>query len=173
MQIRTYPHEDFNVMCYQRKLDDSNVESVNDTEAFISIIGTKECRKYYLEDETGHWFIDEHSNVLNLEFDDVTDDLVWHGHLFKAMNEEQADKCIDFIEKNKGKNIYVHCKAGISRSGAVSQFIFDFYNKDNIYNESDFEYFNRHIRPNNHVLTLLKRAYYKKYGLFVDENKDF
>lgn len=172
MIIRTLSHEDFDIMCYKSNLNDDNVES-NTDKAFISIIGTKECRKYYLEDETGHWFKKEHPNVLNLEFDDVTQDLNWNGHLFEAMTEEQAEKCIDFIENNIGKTFYVHCKAGISRSGAISQFILDFFNRDKIYNQDDFNFFNRHIRPNNFVLTLLKRTYYKRHGLFVDENKDF
>ena len=98
---------------------------------------------------------------------------MYKGHLFKAMSEEQAEKCVDFIEKNKGKHFEVHCTAGISRSGAVCQFIFDFFNENKCYSEEDFNYFNRHINPNNHVLTLLKRVFYKKNGLFVDENKDF
>ena len=172
MLIRTYSHEDFDIICYKSGINDSNVEEQKDC-AFISIIGTEECRKYYLEDETSHWFKEEHPNVLNLEFDDVTKDINWKGHIFKAMTEEQADKVVEFIEANKGKEFRIHCLAGISRSGAVSRFIFDFFNQDKTYDESDFEYFNRHIRPNNHVLTLLKRAYYKKYGMFVDENKDF
>ena len=170
--IRTFSHSDFDTMCYKKQITDDNVENIDDC-AFISIIGTKECRRFYLEDETGHWFKEKHNNVLNLEFDDVTEDLIWKGHLFKAMSEEQAEESINFMELNKNKNIFIHCKAGISRSGAFSMVFFDFYNKDNIYPKSDFEYFNRHIRPNNHVLTLLKRAYYKKHGLFVDENKDF
>ena len=167
--IRILSHEDFDVICYKMNVYDYNVNDFNDTYAFISIIGTEECRKYYLEDETGHWFKEEHPNVLNLEFDDVTEDLNWKGHLFKAMSEEQADKCVDFIEKNKGKIFYIHCKAGISRSGAVGKFIFDFFNENGCYDENDFEYFNRHIRPNNHVLTLLKRSFYKKNDMFTDE----
>lgn len=169
MQIRTYSHSDFDVMCYKRGLDDNNVDNIKDTEAFISIICTPQCRKYYLEDDTDHWFKKEHPNVLNLEFDDVTEDVEWHGHTFLAMTEVQAKKCIDFIEQNEGKNFNIHCTAGISRSGAFSRFIFDFYNENNTYNESDFEYFNRHIRPNNHILTLLKRTFYEKNGLFTDE----
>lgn len=172
MIIRAFSHENFDVMCLKNNLNDDTVE-INNNTAYISIICTEECRRYYLEDETGHWFKKDHPNVLNLDFDDITEDKMYKGHLFKAMSEEQADKCIEFIENNKNKNFEIHCTAGISRSGAVSQFIFEFYNQDKVYSEADFEYFNRHIRPNNHVLTLLKRAYYKKYGLFVDENKDF
>ena len=55
----------------------------------------------------------------------------------------------------------------------VSQFIYDFYNQDNIYDEENFKRFNSHIRPNNHVLRLLKRYFYEKNNLFVNENVDF
>ena len=89
------------------------------------------------------------------------------------MTEKQADQCIEFLEKNKGKIFYIHCKAGISRSGAFGRFIFDFYNQDKVYKEEEFEKDNSHIRPNSHVLRLLKRAFYKKHELFVDENRDF
>lgn len=173
MIIKTLSHELFDTNCYKLGVYDDNVNGLINTTAFISIIGTKECRKYYLEDGTGHWFKKNHPNVLNLEFDDVTEDIVWNGHNFLAMNEEQAKQCVEFIENNKGKNFYIHCRAGISRSGAVSQFIYDFYNQDNIYDEENFKRFNSHIRPNNHVLRLLKRAFYEKNNLFVDENIDF
>lgn len=172
MIIRAFSHENFDIMCLNKGLNDDNIENIKDT-AYISIICTEECRKYYLEDDTAHWFVKEHPNVLNLDFDDIVEDRMYKGHLFKAMSEEQAEKCVDFIEKNKGKHFEVHCTAGISRSGAVCQFIFDFFNENKCYSEEDFNYFNRHINPNNHVLTLLKRAFYKKNGLFVEENKDF
>ena len=45
-----------------------------------------------------------------------------------------------------------------------------FYNENNIYNVSDFKFYNKYINPNNHVLSLLKRMYYKKHGLFIEEN---
>lgn len=172
MKIRTLSHNDFDCLCYQRDIYDDNVETRKD-DAFISIIGTEECRKYYLEDDDDHWFKKDHDNVLNLEFDDITEDITWKGHKFLAITEKQADKIIDFISKNKGKNFYVHCKAGISRSGAVSTFIYSFFNDNGIYDKHDFEKYNSHIRPNNYVLTLLKRKFYERNGMFVDENMDF
>ena len=74
------------------KIIDDNIENIKDT-AYISIICTEECRKYYLEDDTAHWFVKEHPNVLNLDFDDIVEDRMYKGHLFKAMSEEQAEKC--------------------------------------------------------------------------------
>ena len=169
MRIIAYPHEQFDMKCYSLGLYDYNVENDNN-HAFISIIGTDGCRKYHLEDEETHWFKKNHINVLNLEFDDVTEDTEFNGHLLKAMTEEQAQKCVDFIENNIGKHIYIHCRAGISRSGAIAKFIIEFYNENNIYNVSDFKFYNKRINPNNHVLSLLKRIYYKKHGLFIEEN---
>ena len=63
------------------------------------------------------------------------------------------------LKEIKGKFFYIHCKAGISRSGALVDLFFDFYNQDKIYKEDEFERDNAHIRPNNHVLRLLKRSY--------------
>lgn len=165
MELKALSHTDFDVMCYEKSINDDTVENFTN-DAFISIICTEECRKYYLEDDTSHWFKNHHNNVLNLEFDDLTEDFVYKGHLFKAMNEEQADKCVEFIENNIGKNIFVHCTAGISRSGALVSFIHDFYNENNCYDR--FKNDNSQIRPNNHVLTLLKRAYYKKHDMFIE-----
>lgn len=169
--IKTLSHKAFDEFCSQQGLNDANVELQEDS-AFISIIGTEECRKYYLEDETGHWFKESHPNVLNLEFDDITEDMMWKGRQFKAMTKDHAKEVIEFIENNKNKNFYVHCKAGISRSGAISRFIYDFYNKDGVYSDIDFEKYNSYTRPNNHILILLKRCFYEKYGLFVDNNRE-
>ena len=99
MRIIAYPHEQFDIKCYSLGLYDYNVENDNN-HAFISIIGTEECRKHYLEEDETHWFKKNHINVLNLEFDDVTEDTELNGHLLKAMIEEQAQKCVDFIEEN-------------------------------------------------------------------------
>lgn len=91
-----------------------NVNEVKDDKAFISIIGTEECRKYYLEEDTNHWFNNcTEDNVLNLEFDDVNEDIViWKGHTFYGITDEQAEQIVDFIEKHKGKDFYIHCRAG-------------------------------------------------------------
>ena len=150
--------KEFDEFCKSNGWSDSNVAKIHNM-AFISIIGTKECLKYYLnEEETQHFFKKNHRNVLNLEFDDLTKDLNWKGHIFKAMTDKQAEKCIKFIEKNRGKTIYVHCRAGVSRSQAFFRFIVDFYEE---YCEDCGRKDNPCLTPNAHVLTLLKRAYYK------------
>ena len=105
--------------------DDNNVENTN--MAFISIIGTPECLNYYLDEgDTKHYFKD-HENVLNLDFDDISTDVIYNGHRFKTMTMEQAEKTVDFIEKmfDKGvDDIKIHCRAGYSRSRAIGEFIY-------------------------------------------------
>ena len=161
-----YSHNDFDEICETNGWNDDNVEELTD-KAFISIISSKECQKYYLEENEAHWFKRDHPNVLNLEFDDITEDTIYHGHQFVAMTEDQANKIFDFTEKNIGKNFYLHCRAGISRSGAVCTFILQMYQDIYIQHFSDM----CRMRPNIHVLTLLKRCYYEKYGLIENNGE--
>jgi len=161
-KVLVLSHTDFDELMMNRGVNDSNVEALDD-EAFISIIGTKECLKYYLdEEETKHYFSDGHPNVLNLDFDDIGRDITWHGHEFKAFTEEQADMVIDFIEANIDKSFTIHCRAGLSRSQAVAHAIKELYN--DYYNEDNTD-FSSLLRDhaNKDVLAKIKRQFYKKY----------
>ena len=159
LTIDVYPHSFFEEICEKMGLNDSNVEDTN--YAFIDIIGTPECLKYYLDEEdTKHWFKENHSNVLNLEFDDVSkDEIKWKGHIFKGISDKQAEELFDFIEKNIDKNFKICCRAGKSRSQAVGNFIYNFY-------RGKFESNNLLPHPNMEVYRKLSRCYYKKYGLY-------
>lgn len=154
----------FDSFCKEHNFTDESLN--NDKElvskyAFISIIGTPDCLKYYLnESDTEHWFKENHDNVINLEFDDLDFDIDFEGHLFKAMNEEQAKKLFEFIENNIGKTFIIHCRAGKSRSAAVGQFIKDFYH--DVYGKLDLHW----PTPNHCVYRLLSRQYYRKYKIF-------
>ena len=124
--------------------------------------------KYYLEeDETKHYFSDNHKNILNLDFDDIGQDVLYHGHLFKTMTMEQAEKAVDFIENiiNEGiKCIKIHCRAGMSRSRAFAEFIYSYCIEHNI----DVEYEERNsyrTMLNQHVMRKLNHAYWKKHKL--------
>ena len=171
-KILVFSHVEFDQYCYENKWDDDNVDELNN-HAFISIIGTKECQKYYLEEDEYHWFKENHNNVLNLEFDDIEHDIDYNGHLFKALNEKDAEKLVDFIDNNIGKHFIIHCRAGRSRSQAIFKYITTMYYK--LYDEETCgRKDNPCFSPNMHVVSLLKRTYYKKYGLFVnEENNDF
>ena len=82
-------------------------------------------------------------NVLNVDFGD--DD---------SMTAEQAEQIVDFINRNIGKNFYIHCSAGKSRSQGVVRYMLDVY--------PDIEWETRQdnpcITPNYHVVCMLKRV---------------
>lgn len=171
-KIHVLSHKGFDDEMKALGIDDSNVENERD-KAFISIIGTEECLKYYLNEETTqHYFSDDHPNVLNLDFDDVgDDDYVWEGHVFHGLSDEQANRLLSFIGdnlKDGAKDFYIHCRAGVSRSAAVGVFIHDMY--PHLYKGEDtldMKYPRNYL--NQGVLTKLKRVWYKKYGI-INEN---
>ena len=139
--------------------------------AFISITSTPECAKYYLtkvydEDPTedNSHYLPEGPRVCNVEFDDLNQDIEWEGHLFKTITEEQADKIVEFIESNLGRNFLIHCRAGASRSQGVWRFIMDMYPEN--YKECTDNLSNPCLSPNIEVVAKLKRAYYKKHQLY-------
>lgn len=175
LKIEVLSHYLFDDKMRTMNLDDNNVENTNI--AFISIIGTEECLKYYLnEGNTKHYFKD-HPNVLNLEFDDIGTDVIYNGHHFKTMRMEQAEKTVDFIEKMIEKGIeqfYIHCRAGYSRSRAIGEFIYRYCIENNI----EVEYSDRNDYTtfvNQGVLRRLNHAYWKKHKLeeYADEGKEY
>lgn len=133
----------FDQLCMDNSWDDTNVDNLN--YAFISIIGTEACNKYYLEEDVKHWFDNSHTNVLNLEFDDIAYDTIdWKGHTFSGMTDEQAKQTVEFINKNSDKNFIIHCRAGFSRSQAVGRFINDIY-KNEFISTTLLETYNRYV----------------------------
>ena len=161
-RISVFSHNDFDEKMYRLGIDSNNVNKELD-KAFISIICTPECQKYYLEENELHWFKNNTHNVLNLEFDDINDDSIeWKGHTFYGITEEQSKQLVEFIEKNKGKNFYIHCKAGKSRSQGICRYILDIYGKKYGYDEKlSCRKNNPCLTPNIRVVTMLKREYYK------------
>ena len=168
MRIVVLSHYLFDEEMKKMKLDDRNVEDSN--MAFISIIGTPECLTYYLDEgDTKHYFAD-HPNVLNLDFDDIGTDVMYNGHHFRTMTMEQAERAVEFIENLIVKNvnvpdvIYIHCRAGMSRSRAFAEFIYRFCNE----NGFDVEYKDRNDYTtvlNHGVLRRLNNAYWKKHNM--------
>lgn len=167
-RVSVYSHDEFDEKMYRLGIDTFNVAEEKD-KAFISIIGTKECREYYLkEEDIQHWFKENTDNVINLDFDDIDDDSVeWNGNTFYGITGRQAKELCDFIENNIGKNFYIHCRAGKSRSQAVFSYIVNMYGEEYGYNE---KYSGRKenpcLTPNVRVLSMLKREYYKKHNVF-------
>ena len=163
MKIEVLSHYLFEEKCKEDGLNDENVEDKKGN-AFIDIIGTEECRKYYLMEEMQHYF-NNFSNVLNLEFDDLSQDVEYNGHIFKAMTMEQAEKTVDFIEKmiNDGVIYFrICCRAGYSRSRAIGEFIYRYCVEHHI----EVEYADRDDYStflNQGVLRRLNNAYWKKH----------
>ena len=96
-------------------------------------------------------------NVLSLQFDDVTEKDKDGIHF----TVEMAKEIVNFISdiKNDNKIFYVHCDAGVSRSGAVGYLLNEWFNKFINNNIEDNEFFlnqNSHIMPNPEVVRILK-----------------
>ena len=101
-------------------------------------------------------FSEEHlnsKNLLVLYFDDVE-----AGP--NAMTPEQAKRIADFVCTDDGRPIFVHCTAGVSRSGAVGSELNWYFNRRLKNDMGDclmFEIMHRDLVPNDHVRRLLRR----------------
>jgi len=151
MIVRVLSKGHFDTLLPRMRIDNSNVEEHVD-KAFISITDG--------DREDAHYFDKDYSNVLNLEFDDATDEENERRRKFGQIEyilftKEQGEKILEFIEQNKHvETFYVHCLAGVSRSGAVGLFINDLHGE-----ESYFEFANSNpiIKPNYFILAMLRR----------------
>ena len=171
-----------NVLVFPKSLFPHVVEMLKGQSgiAYISIENTPECAKYYNEAELGDFenshYLPSGPGVLNLNFDDVgrkngdPDTKNWNGHVFRSINEEEADQAVEFIENHLGEQFIVHCKAGVSRSQAFARFILDCYPE--YYETCPENEENPCYTPNVDVLSKLKRAYYRIHGFpFEEEGK--
>jgi predicted protein tyrosine phosphatase len=131
----------FDNFCLKNEITDSTVDEFYEI-CFISIHNTNDNWKYA--------FSENHSNVLNLTFDDIEEDVAQkNAYAFTSL---QASELYEFILSNSDKSIFViHCTAGISRSGAIGTFIANYFNVD----MEEFKMDNPYILPNSHVLKML------------------
>lgn len=123
----------------------------------------------------------DRSNILKLQFDDLTEkDKRYEGKLGMELiffNEDLAKQIHDFINtiNDDGKQvIYVHCDAGVSRSGAVGYILNEWFNKFLKLNRNENESFimnNDQILPNPLVVRLLKNELFGTNfkGIFVND----
>lgn len=163
-RIEVSSHALFEERCKELGVNDDNVESEKFSNlAFIDIIGTKDSiEKYLHEDNTKHWFEKEHPNVLNLEFDDISEDeFEYNGIVFKGFTNEQAKKSYDFILANENKDFIICCRAGISRSQAFGNFIHDYF--------GGYDSTSLLGTPNYYVYTKLTREHLKHKGFKLGE----
>lgn len=157
MNILVLSKPEFNDLMNQHIKEEKNVDKEPFSKiAFISI-----------NDTSGmwgtSWFSEDHPNVLRLWFDDTSKDGVpsptIESSSTKAMTIDQAKQIVEFIKKNKdAKQFIVHCSAGISRSGAVGEFIADYIGFD----RNEFLRDNPAIHPSPYVSSLLKRVLWEK-----------
>ena len=104
-------------------------------------------------------------NVLNLDFDDIdpvsiglNEDATEYSFTDKKVyffTSAMAKEAIDFIEKHKDKNFFIHCSAGISRSQAFVKYIKNIY-FDNVWETNPG---NPCIHANGFVFQKLMHAY--------------
>jgi predicted protein tyrosine phosphatase len=145
-------------------LDDIKVEKCTGS-AFISILCPKikeindSLPDIFSDNE--HFFKENHSNVLNIDFWDIDEEINTNKGKLLPFTLEQAREIINFIENNHHKDFYIHCHAGISRSAAVGYFIRDYY--DWIDKERFDKLYSGTKSPNVCVYSLLKKAYEEKH----------
>lgn len=88
-------------------------------------------------------------NVLNMWFHDAEE-----GIQYLLFNDWCAGELFRFIEKNKDKKQWiVHCTAGISRSGAVGEFLADYFGISYHLFKRD----NPQVKPNTLVKNTLRK----------------
>lgn len=125
--------------------------------------------------------VQDRFNVLKLEFDDVSERDMggWSSISDNTIffNEDQAKQIHKFIASipiDSDKIFYIHCDAGVSRSGAVGYMLNEWFNKFLSINKEDQNFFkqnNSHIMPNPLVVRLLKRELFGTdySGVFVND----
>ena len=158
--IKVYSHIDFNNVMKSKGIDDSNVENENDS-IFISITNRN--------GEIEHWFKENHKNVINLDFDDISSD----NEELKTISDKQAESLMFFIDDNLSKNkddidVYIHCLAGMSRSRAVAEYIKRHY--DVGYDKRERDLYYNYL--NHDVLNRLERKYRDYIMEYIDKNKN-
>ena len=116
--------ENFKILMEEKGIDDNTVRSSKDYFICINATGAKHSIPYFTQN---------HNNVINLYFDDVETsgpkEIEWLNGTTKiidavAMNQDQANELSNFIDNIiPGSDVYIYCAKGVSRSGAVEQYI--------------------------------------------------
>ena len=133
MQVICVNKRDFERICREERWSDENPP---ETWALISICCNREVADFVLMDGDEHFFSEEHPNVLNVEFDDITEDeKVFDGSDYgfdgkltaRGITPDAADRIVRYIEDHRDMDFLIHCRAGKSRSQGVVRYILDFY----------------------------------------------
>lgn len=130
--------------------------------AIISIKGTRDYMDYYSIEDTNHYFDIDTDQILNLNFDDVNEDIVFDNYyVFKSISNDQVVKSIEFIKNNIGKDFYIHCEAGKSRSQAFVRLILDYFPE--YYDSTSINFSNPCLTPNINIFIKLKNELLKNF----------
>ncbi len=160
MIIRCMPKSHFDRAMRENHVSDSNVEDLSKV-YMISIIGPGDVK------QDPHYFKHQHRNVLNLEFDDCESKqklIIFDkekGHVeyettpFTDLQATAIINFIQYIEDTHDTEILIHCIAGQSRSGAVGEFINEFFG----YSFQELIFRNPQIKPNNLVRLILRKVH--------------
>lgn len=153
------------VLVYSKAEFHEVVKENRENTAYISIEGTPACIEHYIRDDDNDHLLSSASNVLNLDFDDVTEDeFEYEGHIFSTISLEQAKEVLEFVVRNIGKDFVIHCKAGRSRSQAVGRFIIECF-PDEYEEEKSRRLYKSGYNPE--VLKRLKHVYYERFGFGI------
>lgn len=143
---------DFEKLCIENNWRESIPENIR----IISIGETSECSDYYNRYEPH--FLDSSEKVLNVDFDDIpSETFEYSGIVFKGITPELSERIVKFIRDSQDCDFYIHCRAGKSRSQAVTRFILDTFPET--HPEYEINHSNPPMTPNMFVLASLKKAY--------------
>ena len=149
-KITVWPRNYFYSELKKMGITDENVVDFKNS-AFISI----QTSKVLAPMETPY-FKKQHPNALTITFDDITDKEIDYIQLgAQLFTEKDAKTIYKFVRDNISKHFIIHCTAGISRSGAVGEFI------QRVTETPYYEFIreNPNIRPNYFVLGKLIRTW--------------
>lgn len=165
MKISALSKRKFDTLITDLKISDDNVEQYGD-KYFISISHSLANSVDDIFDDT--WkpiFKMNHKNVLNLFFDDVTEDKrsrakgrglndEYRDIDLKAFTVEQAKETLNFLKTvipNENNELIIHCAMGASRSVAIAEFAATMFGQN-----PDFINAKIDRKANHQVLKLLK-----------------
>lgn len=155
--------------CFSRK-EFIDILPLPKNTAAISIIETQQCQDYYKRKEPHPLKPVEGIPVFFAVFDDInTDTFSYDGYTFTGLLEDQAQELALFIDDQVklGRDIYVHCRAGKSRSQGVVDYIRTVYPKIDWELRAD----NPCLTPNVQVKSALIRCA-RELGLGEYEEKE-
>lgn len=132
---------------FDQSVTNELIQSKIENTSFISILDPDNEEILYVESP----------NFLQVKMWDVEMDVkdIITNETYPRPQDEELEKIVKFVNNNKEKDFYIHCSAGISRSGAVGRFIQELFEIDS----KQFYKDNPYIKPNLYILKRLKELW--------------